>query len=176
MRNGQKIFIMSLFQILLFRNINNWYRLTTTLIAYAVLFSLCLVERSKIIFFKHRYILIVLKDSHSNYSYIRSFVTINNIWAFSNHFRLCFFLKMHMVIVNNHTNYLVNQLLFECKKTPINHWNIVFYFHIVSKIQWFLMILHSLLNHNEHQLNSYATEKSQTTQYIDVKIASTKWS
>lgn len=139
MRNGQNIFIMSLFQILLFRNIINWYRLTTTLIANAVLFSLCLVERSKIIFFKHRYILIFFKDNHSKHSYIRSFVTINNMWAFSNHFRPCFLFKMHMVIINNHTNYLVNQLLFECKKTPINHWNIIYYFHI-SKKQWCLMI------------------------------------
>lgn len=164
MRNGQKVFIMSLFQILLFQNINNRYRLTTKLIANAVLFLLCLVERSKIIFFKHRYILIIFEDSHSNYSYIRSFVTIHNMWDFWNHFRPCFLFKMHMVIVNNHTNYLVNQLLFKCSKSPKNHWNIVYYFHIVSKIQWCLMILHSLLNHNEHQLISYATEKSQTTQ------------
>lgn len=144
MRNEGNIFILSFFQILMSRNINNWYRLTTTLIANVVLFSLCLGERSKIVFFKHRYILSLFKDSHSNHT--RSFVTINDIWSFSNHFRP-FFLKMHMVIVNNHTGYLVNQLLFDCKKK--SHWNIVYYFHIVSKIQRCLMILHSLLNHND---------------------------
>lgn len=124
----------------------------------------CVLWNVQRFFFKHQYILIIFEDCHSNH--IRSFVTINDMWAFSNHFRPCFLFKMLMVIVNNQTNYLVNQLLFECLKKQ--QWNIVCYFYIVSQIQWCLMILHSLLIDNEHQLNSYATEKSQTTQYIDV--------
>lgn len=38
------------------------------------------------------------------------------------------------------------------------------------------MILYSLLNHNGQQWNSYSTERSQTTQYIEVNIGSTNWS